>query len=75
MSRCLSEFVPRPLEIHVTDLQTVPAIPVSTTNDVPGRTLASYVGPAFGLIIRSTGAGGNLMGTVCCAPGRLASQW
>lgn len=54
---------PRPLEIHVTDLQTVLAIPVSTTNDVPGRTLGSYVGPAFGLIVRSTGAGGNLKGT------------
>ena len=48
----------------MTDLQTVLAIPVSTTNDVPGRTLASYVGPAFGLVVRSTGAGGNLMGTV-----------
>jgi len=47
----------------MTDLQTALAIPVSTTPDIPGRTLASYVGPAFGLIVRSTGAGGNLKGT------------
>lgn len=47
----------------MTDLQTALAIPVSTTPEIPGRTLASYVGPAFGLIVRSTGAGGNLKGT------------
>ena len=47
----------------VPDLQTALAIPVSTTPEIPGRTLASYVGPAFGLIVRSTGAGGNLKGT------------
>jgi uncharacterized protein YbjQ (UPF0145 family) len=47
----------------VTDLQTALAIPVSTTPEIPGCTLASYVGPAFGLIVRSTGAGGNLKGT------------
>ena len=45
------------------DLQTALAIPVSTTPEIPGRTLASYVGAAFGLIFRSTGAGGNLKGT------------
>ena len=47
----------------MTDLQTALAIPVSTTPEIPGRSLASYVGPAFGLIVRSTGAGGNLKGT------------
>lgn len=47
----------------MTDLQTALAIPVSTTPEIPGCTLASYVGPAFGLIVRSTGAGGNLKGT------------
>lgn len=47
----------------MTDLQTSLAIPVSTTPDIPGRTLESFVGPAFGLIVRSTGAGGNLKGT------------
>ena len=47
----------------MTDLQTALAIPVSTTPEIPGCTLASYVGPAFGLIVLSTGAGGNLKGT------------
>jgi uncharacterized protein YbjQ (UPF0145 family) len=47
----------------MTDLQTALAIPVSATPDIPGSTVAAYVGPAFGLIVRSTGAGGNLKGT------------
>jgi uncharacterized protein YbjQ (UPF0145 family) len=52
-----------PEEHDMTDLQTALAIPVSTTPDIPGSAVAAYVGPAFGLIVRSTGAGGNLKGT------------
>lgn len=38
-------------------------IPVATTPDIPGRTVASFVGPAFGVFVRSTGAAGNIKGT------------
>lgn len=31
------------------------AIPVATTDDLPGRTIVRYVGPAFGVIARSMG--------------------
>lgn len=47
----------------MTDLQTPLAMPVSTTPEIPGRAIAAYVGPVFGLIVRSTGAGGNFKGT------------
>ncbi len=47
----------------MTDLQQPLAIPVSTTRDIPGRTVARFVGPVFGLIVRSTGAGKSISGT------------
>jgi uncharacterized protein YbjQ (UPF0145 family) len=47
----------------MTDLQAPLAIPVSTTGRVDGREISGHVGPVFGLIVRSTGAGGNLRGT------------
>ena len=47
----------------MSDLQQPLTIPVSTTNDIPGRTILGFVGPVFGLIVRSTGAGKNIAGT------------
>lgn len=38
-------------------------IPVSTTGEIPGRSVTSYIGPAFGLIVRSSGAARNVAGT------------
>jgi uncharacterized protein YbjQ (UPF0145 family) len=39
-------------------------IPVSTTAEIPGRTVSAYVGAAFGLIARSTGFGRGLTGSI-----------
>ncbi len=47
----------------MTDLQAPLSIPVSTTGRIDGREISGHVGPVFGLIVRSTGAGGNLKGT------------
>lgn len=38
-------------------------IPVSTTETIPGRSVAAHVGPVFGLIVRSSGAARNLAGS------------
>ncbi len=45
------------------DLNKPLAIPIATTFEIPGREIASYVGPAFGLIVRSTGAARNFTGS------------
>jgi hypothetical protein len=47
----------------MTDLQAPLSIPVSTTGRIDGKEITGHVGPVFGLIVRSTGAGGNLKGT------------
>lgn len=45
------------------DLEAPLDLPVSTTFDVPGRTVSAFVGPVFGVLVRSTGAAGNIKGT------------
>ena len=39
-------------------------IPVSTTAEIPGRTVTGYAGAAFGLIARSTGFSKGFKGEV-----------
>jgi len=39
-------------------------IPVSTTFDIPGRTISGYAGAAFGLIARSTGFSKGFKGSI-----------
>jgi uncharacterized protein YbjQ (UPF0145 family) len=40
------------------------AIPVATSPTIPGREIAGYVGPAFGVIARSMGFSRGLTGTL-----------
>lgn len=47
----------------MTGMSTDLKIPVSTTGEIPGRTIDGYVGPAFGLIVRSSGAARNVAGS------------
>ncbi|MSO88248.1 MAG: YbjQ family protein [Acidimicrobiia bacterium] len=44
------------------DLQEELPLPVSTTNDIPGRVTGRFLGPVFGLIVRSSGAETSLIG-------------
>lgn len=48
---------------HHEELQPL-ALPVATIDNIPGRTTASYVGPAFGVVARSMGFAKGITGSL-----------
>lgn len=49
----------------MTDQELPPlVVPVATTDDLPGHTIQSYVGPAFGVVARSMGWAKGFTGSI-----------